>query len=188
METLTWILFESVPALGAVLFVVLFALLVYWRRTLRAMPLLIGLAVAAGLLITQELVVTQREHAQRILRQLENAVVAGNVDAIAPWLTSDFTAGDMDREVFLEFADQTLRNVDVVTARRMDLAFRASAADTFTITAAHFAELSATSYEGPASARWELVFVRTPVGWRIAQIEPESLNRQNVRGWDDLFR
>ena len=58
MSWFTWIFLESLPALGALLFTVNFFLLVYWRRSGRVRPLLIGLGAAIVLLIVQAAVVT----------------------------------------------------------------------------------------------------------------------------------
>ena len=82
MEWVTWLLFESVAALGSVLGLVLFALLVHWRRSGQVRPLLLGLGVAAALLLVQVLVVTRREHAGRILAAIERDIVAARTAAL----------------------------------------------------------------------------------------------------------
>jgi hypothetical protein len=109
MDELTWLLFESRIALGIALFLVNFFLLVHWRRGGRARPLLIAVAVSAALLLTQALVVTKREAADRLLATVERGLLASDAAPLAQALAPGFVAGDMDRAAFLARVERELR-------------------------------------------------------------------------------
>src|SRR5262245_16644152 len=98
MELVTWVFFESTAALSALIGLSLFFLLVHWRRTSRPRPLLIGLAISVVLFVTQELVVTRREHAERVLAPVLRDLTANRTDALAAALAPTFRADEMNRD------------------------------------------------------------------------------------------
>jgi hypothetical protein len=185
MDSLVWFFFESTLALSACLVVLLFVLLVHWRRGGRGRPLLIGLGVAVLLLIVQALVVTRRERADHILRRIETDIVASRPDAIAAALSARFyvTEPEMDRADFLELVRRAMRRVDVHTLRQSGLKIQAGASDTFEISVTYWADVSTPEYRGMTHSRWKIVFVREESGWRILSVEPTALDGRPVAGW-----
>jgi hypothetical protein len=188
MDSLIWFFFESTLALAGVLVVLLFVLLVHWRRGGRPRPLLIGLSVAILLLIVQALVVTRREHADRILRRIETDVVASRTDAIAAALSARFHVAepDMDQAGFLERVRRAMRRVDVRTLTQHGLKIQADESDTFEVSVTYWADVSTPEYGGLAHSRWRIVFIREQGNWRILTVEPTELNRLPVAGWSGV--
>jgi hypothetical protein len=166
-----WILFESVAALGAVLGVVLFALLVYWRRSGRAMPLLIGLAAAVLLFTTQALVVTARERIAVLLTDIEKDIVRSRTSALAAALAPDFETAGMDRDTFLAYVRRQMDKVAVRSVERQSLRVEHSD-DRLVVTADYLADVTVQGYARELPTRWSLTFVRTADGWRIVNIRP----------------
>jgi hypothetical protein len=189
MDTLQWILLESRLALGVIVALALFALVVHWRRTLRARPLLIGLGVAFGLFVLQTAVTTRREHAASLLGRLEQRVVESDADGILPLLSPGFRAGSWDADEFLEFVRAQMRWLDVASVRRTRTEFVESNADAFAAEVAYTATVSAEQFRGFVESVWWIEFGRTADGgWGISGIEPRSLNRVGIRDWETLER
>jgi hypothetical protein len=186
MGWLNWLLFESLPALGAVLGVVLFVLLVHWRRTRRGRPALIGLVVAVVLLAVQALVVTRREHAERILGLIEKDLVASRTVALAAALAPDFDAGGLDRDGFLAYVRQQLQLVKVRWLDRWALQMEESGGDRFVASATYLADVSGEGYVGSTESRWALTFVRTSDGWKIAAVRPLHVAGLDNPRWQDF--
>lgn len=170
-----WLLFESLAALSAVLGTLLFVLLVYWRRTGRPRPLLVGLGVAVVLLLVQALVVTQRERAAQALDRIAADLLRSRVDALAQSLATDFDAGGRDRTEFTGLVRAKLDQVSIRWLERTGLRVVESGRDRFTVAASYLAEVRADQYDGTFTSRWALTFIRTPDGWRIITIAPEAL-------------
>ena len=188
MGWLTWFLFESVAALGAVLGVVLFVLLVYWRRTGQSRPLLVGLGVALTLLVIQALVVTQREHAEHILEPIEKELVASRTDALAAALAPDFDADGLDRDGFLAYVRRQLQSVKVRWLERWALQLAEADAERFVATATYTADVAGSSYVGSMESVWAFTFVRTDDGWKIATIRPLSIAGLENPTWGSIDR
>lgn len=188
MDFLIWLLFESTLALGGCLAVLLFVLLVRWRRTLKPRPLLIGLALSVVLLLVQALVVTRREHADRIMRAIEQDVVASRPDAIAAALSERFYISETgwDRERFLDRVRQYLEAVDVRTLTRRKLAVETSEAGRFQIYISYLADISTRDLDTPVLSRWRIEFVDEAGQWRILTIQPSSIERRPIGGWKGL--
>jgi hypothetical protein len=190
MDFLTWMFLESRPLLGGCLAVVLFVLLVYWRRTLKPKPFLVGLALAVVLLVVQALVVTQREHADRIMRSIERDVLASRTEAIAAALSDRFQIPEKnwDRERFIERVKDYMQTIDVRTLNRRKLQIEKSETDAFEISVSYLAEISGRDYAGPVLSRWKIYFVHEDGHWRILRIEPTSLGQTTIHGWDGVPR
>ena len=188
MESLTWFFLESVIALGATLVVVMFILLVYWRRTLRVKPFLIGGALAVILLIVQAAVVTQRERADRMMRRIEAAVLESKPKGVEAELSERFHAEppEMDRARFTELVKMYMEQVDVRTLHRLQLEMTEQQADHFIAELSYMADISARDFNGTVTSRWRLRFEHESEGWRIVNIIPIKLNTANIRGWEDL--
>ena len=188
VDFLVQLLFESRLMLGGCLAVMLFVLLVYWRRTLKPRPLLIGLAIAVVLLIVQAAVVTRWEHADRIMTRIETAVLASQPEAIVAALSGRFHIAETnwDGEEFLDRVRRYMQAVDVRTLTRRTLEIEENDADRFQIYVSYWADVSTRDFAGGLLSRWLIRFVRDDDGWRIISIEPTQMDRRTVRGWRGL--
>lgn len=188
MSWLIWLLFESLPALGAFLGVVLFVLLVYWRRSGKGRPLLIGLGVAVVLLVVQALVVTQREQAARVLTRVERDIRASRADALADALAPDFESQGLRRDEFVTYVRRQLSKVRVRWLDRWELTTEDAGPDRFTAVVTYVAEVAVEGMSGIPRSSWNIVFVRTPAGWRIAGIECRHIDGHQGVSWRELDR
>jgi hypothetical protein len=188
MDWLAWIFLESLPALAALLFTANFILLVYWRRTGRPRPLLVGLAASAALLAVQTVVVTRREHALRILAGIQQDVMTTRTTNLADALAPNFQAGHMDRNEFLDFVTRCYDRVDVAAVRRVSLTFLDSQPEHFTIKVAYMADVRASFGGGWWRSTWEIAFQQTPQGWRINGITPIHIDGIPNVTWQRLGR
>lgn len=186
MEWFAWLFFESLPALGAALFVINFVLLAYWRRSERVLPLLVGLALAMVLLGVQTLVITRQEHAIRMLAAIERDVVAARTDSLAATLAPDFKTGKMGPDEFLEYVERQYERVRVHSTNRGRLEIIESLPDRFMVEVAYTPDVTVGGYEGRLPTRWRFTFVRTETGWRIASLRPIHVARLSNPGWDEL--
>lgn len=184
MSLLTWVFLESQIALGIVLGLALFGLLVHWRRSLNPRPLLVGLAVAVVLLFAQKSVVTQGEHAGLILDEIQRDLLKSRPDAIEQSLADPFQAGEMDRTEFLNVVRTQLRKVRIHQLSRGSLRLTQSEAGAFQVQASFSARVDSADYgANVVPSSWQLDFVKTSEGWRIRRIEPISLGFSDVK-WD----
>jgi hypothetical protein len=189
MTWLTWILFESLPALGAALGVALFVLLVLWRRGGSSRPLLIGLAVAAILLLVQTVVVTQREHAIRVLDVIERDVLEARTAGIVAQLAPSFEWQPLrPDESFAAFAERQFDRVRIQWIDRWLVRVVASQADRFTARVSYTAGVATGGYSGPLQSAWDFTFVRTADGWKIQRIEPRELAGRANPEWSAIQR
>jgi len=191
MNTLVWFFFESTAALGSVLGLVLFALLVYWRRTGRGRPLLVALGVSAALLLVQVLVVTQREHAIRILDRIQADLVRSRSDALAAALAPDFVTDQprgpaLDRAAFLDHVRRVQQRVAVRWLERADLRIHDATAGRFVISVAYVAEVVGDQFGGPFRSRWSITFVRAPGGWMILHLHAEDIEGVPAPSWEHV--
>ncbi len=190
MDWLRWFFLESVPALVGVLGVVLFVLLVYWRRGASPRPLLVGLLAGAAMLILQAVVVTPREHADAIMNRIEADVRASRVDAIRDALSPAFQieSPHWGREEFLDVVRGYMRRVDVRTLTRRLFELSERKTDGFRLTVSYLADIRARDFSGAVLTRWRIDFERREDGWRIRRIVPLEINHQIIRGWRGLRR
>jgi hypothetical protein len=188
VDFLVRLLFESTLMLGGCLAVLLFVLLAHWRRRLQPRPLLIGLALSVVLLVVQALVVTRREHADRIMARIEADVLASQTDAIAAALSTEFLVAEpeMDREKFVRLVERYMQRVDVRTLTRRALDIEASETDRFQLYVSYLADISAPNLNSLVLSRWRISFAKEDDGWRILSIEPTQLDRTPIRGWRGL--
>lgn len=184
MSLLTWVFLESQIALGIVLGLTLFGLLVHWRRSLNPRPFVIGMVVAVILLFAQKSVVTQSEHAGLILDAIARDLLQSKPDAIERSLADPFQAGEMDRDGFLQVVKTQLRRVRIHQLSRGSLRLTQSETGAFQVQATFSARVDSADYgANVVPSTWQLDFVKTSEGWRIRRIEPISLGFSDVK-WD----
>lgn len=187
MAWLTWLLFESLTGLAIALAVVLFVLLVWWRRTGRPRPLLIGLAVAVVLLSLQQAVTTQREHATRLMTRVERAIIEARARDLAPLLAPDFRAGERGREEFVAYVADWMQRVKVRWLHRENPHIEESTGDAFTLVVGYLGDVQ-SDYGGTIQSRWRIRFARTAAGWQIVGIEPISIAGTDATTWSGIGR
>lgn len=186
METLRWLFLESTAAIVIVAGVSTFVGLVMWRRGESPRPLLVCLSVGLAWGLTSYLVVTPRERADDLMRRIEDDVRISRVGALSELLARDFRAGSMDRRAFLEFARETLDRVRVVQLYRSRLDICNEREGEFTAGLSYVGQIQFRNDAGGMKSRWNVRIGRTPDGWRVLGIEPESLNERPVKSWDDI--
>jgi len=184
---LVWLFGESALSLWIVAALANFWVLVYWRRSGRVRPLLIGLATAAVLLVVEQLVVTQREHADRILTKIATGLENGSAAAFGDALSVDFRAGSRDADEMTEWVQAQLGRIDVVKAHRTALSVRRISADRCEASASYFADVAARGgFSGYTQSRWTFTLVRTPEGWKVRSIAPPWVDGVQFTDWHDL--
>lgn len=184
MGWMRWLLLESFTALALGLFLVNFFLLVYWRRSGRPRPLLIGLAAAAVLLCLQNLVVTRQEHAGRILAGIEREIPTAAVAALAAVLSDDFECDGMDADEFVAFAEAGLERVDVDMIRRIGLEIGESGTAQFVARVVYLSDVRvADLIDRLIKTVWDVTFVQERGRWRIAGVRAVQVGDQQV---DDI--
>lgn len=187
MEWITWLLFESPPALAAVTGTILFFLLVYWRRRNRALPLLIGLAVTLLLFVTQSLVTTQREHALAIMGGIERDLIGGRATALAAALANDFGGGaGLDRDEYLKLVRKYFESIRLNVINNTQMRVLTSEPDRFVVQAGYLADIVHRDYAGTFPSRWEITFVQTSAGWRIRDIRSTYLGGLGDPDWTHI--
>ncbi|MEW6252072.1 MAG: hypothetical protein AB1716_15645 [Planctomycetota bacterium] len=188
MDLIVWVLFESLPVLAAGLGVILFALLVYWRRRRRPLPLLIGLGVAFALLIVQRAVVTPREHAIVTLNAIERDLEHARADALAAALAAEFDTEGMDRESFVRYVRGRIPRVDIRYLRRTALQLDPAEAGRFVAHVEYISDVGIEGMRGNLPSAWEITFARTPQGWRIVHIRCLRVGSERAPSFDDIER
>jgi len=190
MDNLSWFFFESTLALGGVLFVLLFVMLLIWRRGGRARTFLIGLGLAVVLLIVQAAVVTRREHAGWIMGRIAADVQASRTDAFEATLARGFRVPETgwDRDEFIEVVQSYMRWVDVHSVRRRRLEIVENQDEKFRVYVSYLAEASTKNYQYIGVSRWLIEFGRENDEWRITNIEPSEMDQKPVNGWRGLPR
>jgi len=185
---ITWLFYESTPALAGLLFVVLFVLLVYWRRTLRRGPFQIGAIVAIALLIVQALVVTKPERAGRIMKRVEAAVLSSNSAALADELSERFLISETGwrRAEFMEVVRRYLSWMDVYGLRRRKLEIVEVEPERFQIYVSYLVDARTKDFAWKGLSRWLITFALDDDDWRIVEIEPNDMGQFPVRGWRAL--
>lgn len=183
MDWLAWTFLENTVALAAVVFVANFVLLVYWRRSGRAKPLLVGLAVSVLLFALQAAVVTRREHALRLLNGIADDIVAARVGALDAALATDFHAGSMDHDDFVEYVERQYDRVRVLKLNRSEFAIVKDEDDQFVAETAYQGDIDAPPMRGWMRTRWELTFKLENGAWRIADIRPLFIDGLDVPSW-----
>lgn len=186
MDTASWILFESRTALAAPLALLLFAMLVYWRRGGSPRPLLTGLAVAAILFVVQALVVTRREHAGRMLREIEAGLLASSVQPLERSLAPGFTAGEMDAHEFIDFARRTLQRVQVTRLIQIALNVTDAQRDEFEVVTRYLSDQRGGNLPGVLDSTWRLRFRWAGDAYQLESVEPVALQGVKVSGWREL--
>lgn len=186
MDTLTWLFLESSTALLALLGLVIFGLVAYWRRGGSVKAPLAGLLVGLLLLLVQEWIVTPREVVDKLMREIERDVVASRTERIAAALAPQFRADDMDGERFLALVKRRFEQFDVHGVNRESFVVTPAGPDELKLEAEYGATVSSNAYNGPFPTGWVIRFRHGEAGWRISSIEPTSLVHRPIGGWSAL--
>jgi hypothetical protein len=185
---LTWVLFESPVALGVPAALVLFFLLVYWRRGGSPRPLAVASLVTVALFITQALVVTYREQAIRVLAGIEQGVLDRRVDALRAALADDFHTQGLDRVDFLDMARQRLKHVRVHWLQRTGIRLEERGPERFTVIVSYLAQGSGAEGDGLTRSSWKVTFALRGGAWKIIEAEPRTIDGVDIRRWETLGR
>lgn len=180
MSWVSWVLFESPIALGAVGFVACFWLLVWWRRGGSVWPLLTGLALMLAAFGLQAAVETHREVARRVMAVLEADVQAGAVRGMHRVLDPDFQSDQMTRPEFIEFAERTLKRVRVEWVRNTAITVLSAERDRFSARSIYLSEVNADAYRGVIKSAWRLEFARRGRNWMLQSAELLELNDEPI--------
>ncbi len=174
IEFLTRVLFESLPWL---LFFCLVAFAValavhrsrYTRKSKRG--LWITVAVCAGLVVLQYVVVTDHEALEQTVRIMARAVDQGDVGTIAEHIDADFRIGGDGREEFIQSVSRTLEVYQVDEPRLYGFETKVDG-DTAIVTFGAYCNVRRgddVQYDFPT--RWELSFVRRAGRWLLDRIQ-----------------
>lgn len=186
MNWLTWLFLESFPALSISLFVVLFWLLVWWRRGGSVRPFLVAMLIGAVLLVVQSLVTTQREHAARVLSAVERGVPRADIKPLEASLTRSFQAAQLARDEFIGMAQRRLQEFRVNNVRRVTLSIDQSGPDRFVALAAYQCDIDHPDFgSGWLATGWRFTFLRVEGEWRIDEIDLPTVNGVKLRNWRD---
>lgn len=184
MQWLTWIFLESPLALSAACFVILFVLLVYWRRTGKPRPLLVGLVLAVVAFAAQAFVETRRELADRLLEPVERQAVQGQTQALQALVAPQFAAGELDATEFVALARQRLSDHPLTNIQRLGSHIVESGPDSFVVRNSYyvtgrFGQIGAGSFQ--CTIRFD--FLRTQNQWKIVAIEPPKIQGVQFDSW-----
>lgn len=188
MQWITWILFESLPALGVCLFLLNFATLVFWRRGGSPRPLLVTLLLAAVLLPTQALVTTQGEHARDILRRIERDLLAGRTAAFEASLAPSFRAAGMERDDFIDFARRRMESLRIHLLQRLGGRVESSSEDRFVYQVSYASTISTEPLSGTINSTWRVTFVRVDGAWRIGMLDTPTIQGRKITRWAEIER
>lgn len=167
------VLFESLPRLLVVCVIALaVALAVHRTRYTRASRrgIWVTLAVCVGLIILQQVVVTDREALEQTVRIMARAVDQGDVATIADYLDENFQMGEVGREEFIRSVNQTLQVYQVDEARIYGVQsdINSDAAEV------KFGAYCDVRHDGQLESNlpthWELSFVRRGQRWLLQRI------------------
>ncbi|MBK8913953.1 MAG: hypothetical protein IPM64_04990 [Phycisphaerales bacterium] len=171
MSFITWVLFESFYALAGVLTILLYVLLVHWRRGGNRNVFLAGCAVAALLLVAQPLVVTKRERAGMILDTVAADLTRGRVAALSTALAPGFLLGEMDAAELTRRVERRLERTPVREARRTRIEVVESGAGRFRVDASYVVTFSNEDFGRTVRSRWHIGFEEVDGEWRISSID-----------------
>jgi hypothetical protein len=172
MGWMRYVFLESAMALSVPVAIVLFVLLVWWRRGGSPRPLMIGLAIAGLLFVVQLAVETRRETAIRILKPIEAEVLTAQVDALAASLSDNFQCEGKSAGEFVDFCRERLRAFRVSWLRNSEITVIRSERDRFVIRARYQADVRGGELSGVLGTTWEVGFERSADGWKIYEIVP----------------
>lgn len=188
METVTWVLFESPAALGVPAALVLFFLLVRWRRGGSPRPLAITALVVLALFVAQVVVVTSREHAIRVLVGIERGLLDRRVDALRDALAGDFHTQGLDRDGFLELVRQRIKHIRIHWLQRTGVRVAERGTDRFAVIVSYVAQGSGGEGDGLTRSSWRVAFARRGGQWKIVEVEPRTIDGVDIRRWEALGR
>jgi hypothetical protein len=187
LDAVTWLLLEAPRTLFGVSFVVLFFLLVHWRRGHSPRPLLIGLAVTFALLLLSALVVTRREHAGRVLAAIEGELLRRQVAALRTSLSPEFRAGPWGAAEFVSRAEQWLEVVQPIWLQRTEFrVLDGGDAERFDLSVGYLAQARHEGFQQLVRAQWRMHFVRSHGRWQLSGIDPPRIENVQYDDWSDV--
>lgn len=186
------ILFERPVLPGAILALGVLFLLYRWanrRDTSSARAVWIGVGLMILAPTVSILVVTVREEIAEACEGLARAVDEGDVAAISEMLAPEFTAGGLDRAVFVERVERALTRFRVDQPRlwgyEIDLSSDGSAVATFSASAQLH---GADGVWDRLPTRWKVSFRLEGRSWRAERIESVPVPPLNLRTTDDWLQ
>lgn len=188
MEWITWVLLESLPALGVCLFLLNFTTLVLWRRGGSPRPLLVTLMLSAVLLLVQAFVTTRGEHARAILRRIERDLLVGRTAAFEASLAPSFRAAGMERDDFVDFARRRMESLRILFLQRISGRVESSSDDAFVYHAGYTSSIATEGVSITLQSGWRITFVRTGNQWRIGMLDTPTIQGRKITRWAELER
>jgi len=179
MDFLSTILFESPAQLGLGCFV-LFAVVLLTRNRMndswRARSLPGVLLLIVGLFVLQSLVTTDRERIRGALDQFVAAITAKDAAGIGRCVADSYNEDGMDGPAFTQFVVDALKDVDIYDTR---LGQRDVTVDGDAATMRLGATATVRIHGGAGEMHvgyWNLRWVRQGDQWRIAGIQPVTID------------
>ncbi len=166
---------ESPWLLIPVLVVIEYVLVVIWlrRRTPRSRwAALIGLVLCILLPVVQKLVVTQRERVTLVINSMVDAVSAGDVAALAEYVSPNFNTANTDRAGFIAGVRDTLQRYTVEEPRLRDLQITVDGDRATTQFGIVCRILTPQESVANYPSAWEVVFELNDGEWQMISVEP----------------
>lgn len=173
MDTIRHVVLES-PLQLLALAVLIEAVLAtcWWFRPGRitSWAVVVGLLLAAVLLIVQHLVVTDRERIDQILEDLALAVDCEDIETLAAALDDGYRADDMDKDRFLERVADAFERADIDEVKIVDKQISVEGDGAVVHLRAHGRIRSPDwPYEYNMSS-WEVRFIRRDGDWWVIEV------------------
>jgi len=173
MESLKESLFEDPFYLYVTLAFVELALVGLWhaRRTRRRLIWLAGpVLLAAGVFVTEKLVVTDREQIRRAMIQIARHVEAADLDALREYLDEDLTGAYGDRDQAVQAGRRILKIYRVKSVRYLNprLTIGDDRAEVRVTTVVDF---ESTGSAGRTALKWRFGWRKRGERWRIREVD-----------------
>lgn len=189
---MTALLLEHPVLLAVCWLVVEIILLAVWssRRTRATRnAALIGLAALPVLEAVNLLVVTPREQVISICHEMATAIERNDVDSLARYVDTEFSAVDLDRQAFLDAVSRTLSRFRVEEPYLHQFAVTISKGDTAV------AEFNASCYvvargvrQQRLLSRWRVMLRRRGDPWRMITVDALPTAMSPIRNLRDVLR
>ncbi|MGE3180378.1 MAG: hypothetical protein AB7N71_02010 [Phycisphaerae bacterium] len=183
MQWIAFVFLESPLSLAIVAFCALFVLLVYWRRTLKPRPLLVGLLITVVAFGVQHFVETRREWAAKTLEIIEAEATRAQLTTLQTVADPNFNAGDLDRETFFELAAMRLQQYPIREIDRKALELATSSDDRFTVRGRYRVLGDFGNIGSSFGCTVEFEFIRRDDGWRLLNMPPPSIATHSFPSW-----
>ncbi len=166
-------------------------LMIHWSRTrtqTSTRVFWIGAALLPLLLVLQAVVTTQREELIAYCESLASYAEAGDVMAISRSLDTNFLAGSLDKEGFVDRTKSTLTRFDITDARvrDFDIAFDDDGVATVEVTASGL--VPSSSYLDRIMARLKLTVTKRGERWFMTKLEVLPSQLSPIQSMNELLR